>query len=269
MAEQKAPKTKKSSVKTEKKPTKTKKEVESNSMLDAAVEQNETPVANIETKVENDSTSKKKSEKRLIDIRIFTVPEREEMAQKNQEILGVPDDHVVIDKNHEGALPTARKAWSIKTDSPFVMVMNDDVELCNDFMKYCEKIITLHPDDVISLFSYKLRKRKSVRQRARRTPYVRTNEVMGQAVIMKKEYIEPCLAYWKDDFSDDVNISRWANDNKIPILTTLPTIIQHIGDDSVIDPERKIGRSDFYNPDPKDENWDDGYVNALSNVIAR
>lgn len=225
------------------------------------------PTTTTKTKAKTETQSKK-ANKSLIDVRIFTVPEREEMARKNQEILGLDDDHIILDKNHDGALATAKKAWSMKTDAPFVMVMNDDVELCKDFMKYCEKIITLHPDDVVSLFSYKLRKRKQVRQRARRTPYVRTDEVMGQAVIMKSEYVSQCLAYWSDDLSDDANIGRWANDHQIPILTTLPCIVQHIGDDSVIDPERKIGRSDFYNPDPKDENWDDAYVTAFSNVKA-
>ena len=91
---------------------------------------------------------------------------------------------------------------------------------------------------------------------------------MGLAVIMKKEYIKPCLESWSNEFGDDVNITRWANANGIPILTTLPSIIQHIGEESFNDPTRIIGRTEFFNPDPKDENWDDGFVTSWSNVIA-
>lgn len=205
---------------------------------------------------------------KLIDIRIFAVPERKDNVKVLQKALQIPDGNIIWDNNHEGILPTARKVWSLKTDKPFVMVMNDDAEICKDFIKYAEKTISLHPDHVVSLFPWQFRKRKQVRNRARRSPYILTKEVMGLAVIMKKEYIKPCLDYWTDDLADDVNITKWATDNGIPILTTLPSIVQHVGDTSTKGEEFEVIRTEFYDPDPKDENWDDGYVTAWSNVIA-
>ena len=203
----------------------------------------------------------------LIDIRIFAVPERKEWAERNQKLLKIPDDHMIWDKEHIGVIPTAKKAWLIETKKPFVMVMNDDAEICKDFIKYCEKIITLHPDHIISLFPFQFRTRRQVRNKARRSPYIATTEVMGLGVIMKKEYIKTCLDSWDEKFGDYVNITRWAIANEIPILTTLPSIIQHIGDDSIQDPLRTIGRTDFFDPDPVNENWDDGFVTAWSNVV--
>lgn len=210
---------------------------------------------------------KKQESSKLIDVRMFAVPEREEWAKNIQKILKIPDDHIVWDKEHVGVLPTARKTWEMETDKPFVMVMNDDAELCKGFMKYCEKIVEHFPNHIISLFPYQFRTRRQVRNRPRKSPYILTKEVMGLAVIMKSEYVKPCLDFWDERFGDDVNIGRWARAYGIPVITTLPSIIQHIGDDSVNVPGRVIGRTDFFDPDPKDVDWDNDFVTNWPNVV--
>jgi len=203
-----------------------------------------------------------------IDARIFAVKERKEWVETNQKALGIDDDHIIWDEKHEGATATARKAWGLKTESPYIMVLNDDVELCDDFMKYCEVMVDTHPDSIISLFPFQFRKRKMVRNRARRSPYITTKNAIGMGIIMKKEYVEPCLASWKSDLSDDVNITNWAHDESITILTTLPSTIQHIGDDSVIDSDRKVGRTDFFKKNLSDIAWDNDFINSWSNVVS-
>ena len=220
------------------------------------------------TKPKPKEPAKQTKSESKIDVRVFAVPERKDNVKKLQEALNIPDENIVWDNDHKGILPTAKKVWSLKTDKPFVMVMNDDAVICKDFMKYVEKIISLHPNHIVSLFPWQFRKRKQVRNRPRPTPYILTKEVMGLAVIMKTEYIKPCLDSWTDDFADDVNITRWAKENDIPILTTLPSIVQHGDYASTKGVEFEQIQTDFFNPDPKDENWDDGYVTAWSNVVA-
>lgn len=241
-----------------------KKTTKQNSAKQTSAKTKKTPSNTKTTKAE-----KPKDISVLIDIRMFAVPERKEMVEKNQKILSIPDDHIVWDEKHEGVLASAKKAWGIKTDKPYVMVLNDDVELCNDFITYCEKIVNVHPDAVISLFPSQFRRRNQVRNRERTSPYISTNEVFGLAVIMKTDYVKQCLDSWSNDVGDDVNITHWANENGIQIITTLPSIVQHIGDESIQDPTRGVVRTDFFNPDPKDVNWDDNYITAWSNVLLR
>ena len=216
---------------------------------------------------EKPKAESKKKEIPKIDVRIFAVPERKEFVKANQEALDIPDDRIVWDEKHEGAFQSAQKAWSIQTESPFIMVMNDDVELCDDFMKYCEMIVDLHPDSIISLFPSQFRTRKKVRNRARKSPYVLTKEAIGIALIMKKEFVKACLESWTDDISDDANITRWAKNEGVPIITTLPSLVQHIGDDSIIDPKRAVGRTDFFVKNPSGVDWSNSYISAWSNVV--
>lgn len=218
------------------------------------------------TKSEKPKTETKKIDGN-VDVRIIAVPERKDFVKKNQEILKLPATNIVWDKEHVGCVYTAKKAWCIETDKPFVLVMADDAELCKDFMMYCEKIIQVHPEKIISFFPNQFRKRNQVRNRERRSPYVSTREASGLAIMMKTDYIKPCLETWDMSIGDDVNITRWAKNNDIQIITTLPSLVQHIGDESVHDTTRSIGRTYFFNPDPKHENWDDGFVTSWSNVV--
>lgn len=49
---------------------------------------------------------------------------------------------------------------------------------------------------------------------------------------------------------------------KIPILTTIPAIIQHIGDVSVIDPSKPIRRTQYFERDPV-ANWASQKINKF------
>lgn len=213
------------------------------------------------------TTASTKNTEGNIDVRIIAVPERKDLVNKNKNILKLPDENIVWDTKHIGCVQTAKKAWCIETDKPFVLVMADDAELCNDFMVYCEKIAQVHPDKIISFFPNQFKKRNQVRNRKRRSPYISTREASGLAIMMKTEYVKQCIETWDEAFCDDTNISRWAKANNIPIITTLPSLVQHIGDESIHDPTREVGRTDFFNPDPKNENWDDGFVTSWSNVV--
>ena len=86
---------------------------------------------------------------------------------------------------------------------------------------------------------------------------------------MKTEYVKPCLESWSEELGDDTNINRWASKNGIGVLTTLPATIQHIGDDSMHDKSRSIGRTDFYQKNPLSANWYDGYVMSWTNIVKR
>lgn len=201
-------------------------------------------------------------------IRIFGVPERIDCIRENQKRLGIPDELVFIDEEHEGCIPTAKRAWSYPTDKEYVMVLQDDIELCDNFLKYVNMMIDAQPDAIISCFHLGITRRASVNRIPTVSPYVGVKDVSGQAIIMKSEYVQPCIEAWKDEIKgDDTNITAWANENNIRIITTLPMTVQHLGIKSVFDPSRSLGMSEFYDKNPVDAAWDNGYVTNVTNIL--
>ena len=205
-----------------------------------------------------------------IDIRIFGVPERQEWIDRNKRILNVPEENIIMDYEHYGCAPTARRAWLKKTDKPFTMVLSDDAELCDDFISYCERIVKAHPKKIISLFPFQFIKPVpgSRLPAPSESPYVLAKTLSGLGIIMRTEWVEPCIDSWPPYAKgDDTNIQAWAERNRIKILTTLPALIQHIGDVSVCDPSRSLGRTPYFAKDPSGFDWDSKYVRSWTNII--
>lgn len=203
-----------------------------------------------------------------IDVRIIGVPERMKNVKENQKILGINGGHIFIDFEHEGCVFNARRAWLKGTDKPYIMVLADDVELCDNFLFYCAKVITAHPDAVISLFPLQFVRGIPPANIPKRSPYIATTALSGCAIIMKTEYVLPCVGSWKQNAKgDDTSIQEWANQNGIPIITTVPAIVQHIGDVSFFDSSRSIGRTPHFEKNPCNVNWDDPYVTSWTNII--
>jgi len=204
-----------------------------------------------------------------ISVRIFGVPERMDCIKKNQKILSVSDDHIFIDYDHDGVIPTAKRTWSKETDKEFTMVLQDDIDLCDNFLSYCNRIVRAHPNEIIALFPVQFVRRVPESRLPKKSPYISTNTLSGCGVIMRTEYVSPCLNRWTDDnaLGDDTNIQRWARENSVGVLTTIPSLIQHIGDVSVFLPGRVIGRTKYFEKDPKNVDWDNGYVTPWTNII--
>ncbi len=165
-----------------------------------------------------------------LDVRIFGIEERmENILTLNNHLPGVT---VVIDKNHDGIIPTSKKTWLIPTESTHVMVLNDDVLLCNDFYNICVTMINTHPKSIFTLFSFPYMDGSRINRCGgypKKTPYVEVKSVGGAGIIMPREYIEPCISSWKPDAKhDDTSICEWAITNKIQILTPIPAILQHL-----------------------------------------
>ena len=208
-----------------------------------------------------------------ISVRIFGVPSRMECIRENQRRLKVPDELIFIDENKEGCVQTARRAWSYPTDKEFTLVLQDDIELCDDFASVCKRIVKTHPDKIISLFQIHCMSRTAIRGNMKdmRSPYVsmRADRISGQGIIMRTEWVKPCLESWEPEKikGDDVNIGLWAKANGITALTTIPSTIQHLGQISVFDKSRSIGMTEFYKKSAAKADWENSYVTASTNLI--
>ena len=87
---------------------------------------------------------------------------------------------------------------------------------------------------------------------------------------MPARFVDPCLASWDNiRRGDDTNILFWANREGVPVITTLPSTIQHIGFVSVFDPGHIVRGTDFFDQDPVNVNWDNSYYTSWTNVVKR
>lgn len=186
------------------------------------------------------------------------MPERMDNILQTQKLCNVPDENIFIDYNHDGCKPTAKRAWLKKTDKSHVLVLQDDIILCDRFMYYCDIIVNTHPDAIVGLFPILYNTHKIVKHFPSKSPYVLSQELSGQGIIMRTDYVKPCIKAWRDDIpGDDVNIHKWADDTGKVILTTLPSLLRHIGVVSVFDPSRTIPDTPFFNPNPSNMKWGD------------
>ena len=199
----------------------------------------------------------------------MSVPERLTYLEPLKSTLGISDDKIIIDTKHLGVIPTAKKAWLLPTDKEYTMVLNDDILLCDGFLGICERIIKAMPNAIISLFPMQFQSSTSIRTGSKPTisPYVTADVLSGVGIIMPTKYARPCVESWVPNaICDDRSIEQWAKRNQIPIITTLPAILQHIGDLSFFNPGRLPIRTDFFEKEPVAD-WDSTYVTSWTNLI--
>lgn len=181
------------------------------------------------------------------------------MIQSLKEKLNLSDSDIFYDDRPNGGdvLYTAKKAWlsPIAKDESHRLVVQDDIEVCDDFVKIVQQIINAHPDKVISLFPYRYQ-RKIIELENINTPYITANIMSGCAIIMPTKYIQECFE-WIDSnctsTEDDWCINEFCKYKKIDVITTIPSIVQHIGNVSLIGHISNI-HTEYYEKNPI-ANW--------------
>lgn len=193
------------------------------------------------------------------DVRIMAHPSRRNHVLKILEWLGMDEDIVIYDDRQVSgdAIYNAERAWKSKFTKSVThrLVLQDDVLLCDDFLTHVSEIINNVPDKLISLFNMQEDKLNKI------GVYFFANNISGCGIIMPIEHIKPCWEYIHSCQNyinkDDVMISRYFYHNNIQGITTIPPLIQHIGDtdfSSLIDDYTVLSNrmSPAYQQNPKD-----------------
>ena len=178
---------------------------------------------------------------RSIEIRIMAVRERREkyiLPMLKQ--LGMSEDIVFYDEpgKKKIAMRNARKTWLAPTQSEYVCVLQDDIQLCNNFVEILNKCACNFPHSIFSFFQPRLR----WEDKDSETPYIKITGcgMYGPAILMPAYMIKD-IFYWGDkvygeDFKhDDTVIGFFAKVHNIPVMSTIPCLIQHLGhNDSIL-----------------------------------
>lgn len=197
----------------------------------------------------------------MISIKIVGVREREYMIDEMNRQLQLPAGDIIYDERPGGgyAFPILKKAWL----DPFAegethrIVLNDDLELCDDFINICNQIAKAQPNSIVSFFSTYFNSSYCDQEIQKlQTPYVRHDVgIFGCAIMMPKNVAIECMEYTNNYYPDIKFESRaftqFARERGIPIITTLPGLVQHIGDESLVDQSLPIRRTMRFEKHPE------------------
>lgn len=195
----------------------------------------------------------------MIDIKIMAHPSRRKNVEKILIALSLPEKTVSWDDRKYGgdAMYTARKAWTqpIPDWCTHRLVLQDDIEVCDNFLEIAEKVADKYTNQIVSFFHCE-RYSENVR-------YVHTRMLWGCAVMIPANLVSSCWDYiehipeqpWYRNAQDilrhdDNCIVAWAVENQIPMINTVPSLVQHHGDDSLIGCKEKRIAQDFVKSPP-------------------
>lgn len=194
----------------------------------------------------------------MITYKIYGMHSRDAMIKNLQTKLDINDNNVYYDDRPNGglALYTAKKAWlsPIEEGETHRVVFPDDIDVCDNFKEICNEIIKIHPDSIISFFLWEGRENNTYLNNLT-SPYIYSRFVIGMGILMPVKYIDDCFSYIKekydDNIADDIGIQKWAVSRQIPIISTIPSLVQHLGDNSLLDPNNPIRRTIYFDQNPK------------------
>ena len=211
-----------------------------------------------------------------LDVRIMAHPSRREGVLRILNDLGMDESIVVYDDRPHGGNPfyTARKTWGFPLPSGAThrLVLQDDAVLCKDFLQQVARAIEHFPDAVWSLWMKEL----TPKHQKGSSPYVRISggTVYGVGVVMPVHLIDEVFKWstfvlGEDYTHDDNAIGQYCKFHAIPIMTTIPGLIQHgAPTESIVNrthnSPKKVSRVYQYDA-PKDfDNTDYGFVRIVS-----
>ena len=194
----------------------------------------------------------------MLDTHIYGVHARDEMIRATANKLNLDTNYIHYDDRPNGGwmIYTAKKAWTAPIPKGIThrVALADDVEVCDGFTEICTTIAQTHPESIISFFPYEFMERNEQIENMD-TPYWIAHVLSGCAIMMPVQYIQPCFDFirskFNDECPDDAGIQAWADTAGVQILTTIPALIQHIGDESIANKGCFIRRTVYFDRQPQ------------------
>ena len=171
-----------------------------------------------------------------IKIRIMGVPRLQNNINKLVEELGLEESDVFY-AHPEVCNPylTSKSAFtaSVKKNITHIIVLQDDVEVCDNFAENALKVINEFPDSVISFFNCLYKYPSNTRNYFY---FKKADLFTGQALCIPVKYIKDMFE-WCDENADgtwigqedDTSIRKYAEAHDIPLVGTLVSLVQHKG----------------------------------------
>lgn len=156
----------------------------------------------------------------------------------------IPNLVVMTDYNHD-AMGNFLNAMRY-TDEPSVH-LEDDIELCDDFVEKIKEAVNMYPDKIINFFS--LRKKDYQLQK----PYEELGSkfMMNQCNYIPKGFASQIADYYKiwerkaeHPTGYDILMADWMKSKKMKYIQWFPHLVNHLECKSLINPKRSSKRTD-------------------------
>lgn len=170
-------------------------------------------------------------------IGIMAIPEREENVNKIIEVLNTDSVKVFYDFEHTTPYETSKKAFTTlaqQEDITHILVIQDDVKICENFLDIVYKVIEANSDVILNLYNPRFNEYNT-----NTSPYFVFDVVTmfsGQAIIMPRDIAIDCFD-WCDKHpdrrkiflhADDSSIKIYANARKVKLVGTKVSLVQHL-----------------------------------------
>ena len=196
----------------------------------------------------------------MVDIKIVASRQRQEMAENLRDTLELTDQDIFYDESSETGNPylPVKQTWLLPHEEGAThrVVLNDDVQVCNGFKQIIEQMTQSHPDCAFSLFTMAFDGDcYNDFISGLDSPYIRHDWSMwGCAILLPIGIVEECFNYIDAVFGEDAleshGILSYLKQKQIPVLSTIPVTVQHIGDDSLYDPSLPVRRTARFEENP-------------------
>lgn len=173
-----------------------------------------------------------------LEVRIVAVPQRRAGVEYLLKRLDC-EATVYWDYGKIGCINNSLRAWSdpVKPDTTHLAVLQDDVDVVDDFSKHVESIARVHGDAILAVIECEIKPDEAKEG----TPYIvmRNQNFRGCGIVMPVKHIQPFLDFYHHAIPayphDDSAIGIFSFLNDITALATYPALGQHLGaHDSVI-----------------------------------
>lgn len=212
----------------------------------------------------------------MVGIKIVGVHKRDHMIDAMNRQLRLPADDIIYDERPGGgyAFPVLKKAWldPYAEEETHRVVLNDDLKLCDNFREICEQIAKAQPNSIVSFFSTYFNSSYCDQEIQKlQTPYVRHDVgIFGCAIMMPKDVAIECMGYTDEHYPgikfESHAFHQFALENGIPVISTLPCLVQHLGDDSLVDKHLPIRRTTRFVKQPT-ANWSCSDVETIKAMM--
>ena len=196
-----------------------------------------------------------------LSFKLYGTRAREQTIRKLANSLSLCSKDVFYDEQATGKFPfeLMRTVWTTDRNNSEThrVILQDDIDICNGFQDICYQIANAHPDKIISLFPFDYQTKKDG-ELNKVSPYRRVGVISGCALLLPISIIDSFFG-WVDYRSTDKQFNKlpetimlriFSNDAHIPVITTIPSTVQHIGDESLIYQNAPIGRTEYFEKNP-------------------
>jgi len=173
----------------------------------------------------------------VITIGIVGVPERRrEINNLIAAFQGYPYVYPFYDINHKGSWYGhlgAMRTYENESESTHHLVIEDDVEICDNFIPLLQQAITAVPNQVISVYASRAQKDKVAWAKRNNSSWFRdAHGASGQGVLFPVSLLQDFLLWEKincpfDMPYEDTRLYGWMKERNLYTWNTVPALIEH------------------------------------------